>query len=377
LSNFSDENFGFVELSVALANELGGNQWVPPYSAGNELYRAVPLPPLTNVTHGGSGSTIPLKFGLQRGELVAAQETFGIKLLSIGANEGLSGTDLARYLRSYASFVPTQPEPGEGEESGPSGGLRFGDITTLKFMYDIVTGNADSGDRRLGDLLFNDCVAGSIRVEIDLIDPYDLENIVGPVIVYLGSNSYNDFKSDCVGAGLSDTNLVDNLARRVDLSFLDVPYPPDCCVKFQKAQYLFGDFFVRSISFVVDQGGPGSEPPVANYRVDFLSGQVNDFTTAPTVDGFALFSTENFTPIKGKEFPTDGVSMKIFKLTGVSAPTLVFTVPSEDISINGNHYQAHVKKSDLQPEPGQTTYRVELCLFGGRCISDQGFMTLK
>ena len=208
LSDFSDENFGFVELAVALANELDdegspilANQWRPYTASGSELYKAVPLPPL--LTNSGKlglllddVKLIPLIFALKRGELVAAETSDepGVKMLSIGASDGLSETDLARYFRSYTSFVPTQPEP--GGEDGPTRGFRFGDITTLKFMYDVITGLAETGDSRLGNVEFTDCMARSIRVEIDLMDPDNLER-VGPVIVYLGSNSYNDFKSDC------------------------------------------------------------------------------------------------------------------------------------------------------------------------------------
>ena len=128
LSTKSDENFGFVELLVALANELDdagspilANQWKPYTASATELYKAVPLPPLLN--NGGKlleiivnlfldhVKEIPLIFALKRGELVAAETRSepGIKLLSIGASSNLSATDLARYFRSYASFVPTQP----------------------------------------------------------------------------------------------------------------------------------------------------------------------------------------------------------------------------------------------------------------------------
>ena len=64
--------------------------------------------------------------------------------------------------------------------------------------------------------------------------------------------------------------------------------------------------------------------------------------------------------------------MKIFKL-GVAEPELVKTVIPKSIKTFLNAYMAHVKKSDLQVNPtGTTKYRVELCMYGGRCIPTKG-----
>ena len=130
----------------------------------------------------------------------------------------------------------------------------------------------------------------------------------------------------------------------------------------------------------MDQGitcGECDPPPPANYRVDFFSGQVNNFTSAPTEGGFSLSTVANFKLLlKGAELPTEGISIKIFKLTaGVPAPEPVKELTPK---IFLNLYTAFVKKSDLQVNPtGTTDYRVELCLFGGRCIPDQGLLTLR
>ena len=77
--------------------------------------------------------------------------------------------------------------------------------------------------------------------------------------------------------------------------------------------------------------------------------------------------------------PTSGRSIQISRVDG-SASTPIFTVSDKGIQNVGSEMVTEISvekliESDKDFQPG-TQYRVDVCLFGGRCIPGQGFFTL-
>jgi hypothetical protein len=72
------------------------------------------------------------------------------------------------------------------------------------------------------------------------------------------------------------------------------------------------------------------------------------------------------------DLPVSGRSIQISKDDGsVSKPVL--TIPNKAIKNTGGQMLAQIPVDKLK---SKTRYRVDLCLFGGRCIPGQGFFKL-
>lgn len=351
MSGLGEEAGGLEDLFHSLADELGANFWVA-FTAGTELYRAVPQPPWINETrHFPNYSVVPIVFELQQAQFVRA--TAGVTLTSIVNDaDKLTASEQARNQRSYAAFI-AQPLR-----------LQWKDVTWLTLTYQFITGNSFSGDPRIGNLLFSDCAGSAFRLEVALATKEGAD--VGSLIVNLGSQ--NKFSSGCAAAanGLSGTNLVGNPDSRVDPSFLLGTLAGKCCMTLTQSQRKYGNLFVRSASVVVDQGKLPAVP-ARSYKVNLLEGVVNAASSSNSL--VVAGGYEEVT-----ELPEDGRSIQITKLTGAPIPPVV--IDNDAIDNIGGQFRTHVPVQTLSPDPGGTTYRVDLCLFGGRCVPMQGFLTL-
>jgi hypothetical protein len=319
------------------------------FTAGTELYRVLPQPPWTNETRKfANNSVIPIVFELQQAEFVPANG--GVTLTSIVTDGNLPPGEQARNDRSYATFI-AQPLQ-----------LGWKDVTLLMLTYQFIVGKSFSGDPRVGDLTFSDCAGAAFRLEVALTTKDGVD--VGSLILNLGSQ--NQFTSGCAAAAttLSDSNLVDNRDSRVDPSRLLGQLASACCMTVKQSQGRYGNLFVRSISVVVDQG---SSKTKANYQVNLVEGIVN-----------GVSSTNSLVVAGGYEqvtdLPVDGRSIVITKLTGI--PIAPVVIDNDAIDNIGGQFRTHVSVQSLSPDVGGTRYRVDLCLFGGRCVPLQGFLTL-
>lgn len=346
MSRLTEEEFGVEGVFYSLANELGGNFWVA-FTAGNELYRAAPR---IEEAQKISDLEVPIAFELEQGNWLPVSK--GVTLTSIVTDEALTITERARNNRSYASFI-AQPMK-----------LQWKNVNLLRLVYQVSVDDSDSGDPRLGKLTFSDCVNASFRLRVALtsVDGGDAGNLV----INLGSAQ--QFTSGCATAAatLSGSNLVQNKDPRGDPSFLLEKFARPCCmtVKDSQAQAAYGNLVVRSVSVVVDQGW--SNKPVANYKVNLLEAMVNGIKATPS-----LRVAGNYKPLS--DLPDDGRSMVITKLNGSQIAPIV--IGNEAIQNDGSRLHTRVPVELLSPDPG-SRYRVDLCLFGGRCVPNQGFFTL-
>ena len=362
------EKFGVEALSHALAGEFKKPFWVA-FTAANEYYQAQPnLPQDVN----SSDDTMKLSFALLRTNPTKFQGQ--ILLNSIGTpkkdKDGVGDKTLpvrerARNDRSYASFI-VQPRK-----------LRWKEITSLQMFYDVTIGQNQSGDPRLdslesGPMKFSDCGESSVYVRVALT--HDDGKEAGNLLVRLGSSK--DFKKKCVDSDnntlMSGVDLVGEGNPRVDASQISGK-KQDCCMSVGQTQQPFGSLFVLSISLVVD---PGKSDKAVNYQINLHGADINhnpeyglDNLLVPDPFGYATFA----------DMPASGRSIQISRVDG-SASTPILTVSDKGIKNNGSEMVTEISvgkliESDKEFQPG-TQYRVDLCLFGGRCIPGQGFFTL-
>lgn len=404
ISSKSAQDGGLEENFLALADELGGNRWVP-YTAANQRCQAVPKAPSTNDTRNiNNNSNLPLSFELWCGFFAPLTSGTGVSLLSIvdQAESNLIGNltgsqkPTSQTTQNDASRVGFLPAAGQLAVKG---------ITVLSLTYDVFVGTGPSGNSSLGNLNFTDCTAGSLRVEFQLLDS-KTRAPVGTANVYLGSNSADHFQSLCNGfESTIGTDLVNNPDARVDTSGLAGNLASPCCITFKKFQQgSTGQLLVRKMSLIVDHGigvpltpcSPSDTSACANHMVTFFDGNVNGFT--------ALSSLQIVTGVtRTFDLSTDGVNIMITKLSDPTAPAsyqatlpkIVTIVPSTDITINGGKYTSSVNVNALEPNSG-ATYAVSLCPNGsaidpilnplqdtsgawrpqGICIPDQAIFTL-
>jgi hypothetical protein len=377
-ANVSDQNGGLEEIFLTLADELGANRWLP-YTAASERCRAVP----TGTTDGSTRninnqSTIPLSFELECGFFAPLAPGTGVDLLSIVDPlevTKLIGSASTRNDASRVGFLPGQ------------GQLTLKGINVLTFTYDVFVSppNGPSGNSTLGDVTYTDCIAGSLRVEFQLLDN-KTGAPVGTAKVYLGHEPSDHFRSGCDGFESIGTDLVNNPDERVDTSGLIGNLASPCCITFKHLQQgQTGPLIVRKLSLIVDHGNDPSM--FANHKATFFDGNVNGVTASSSlqiVTGFQQIT----------DLPTNGVSMVIRKLTlnqaRVLNPPVVKVLLDPEIQINGGEYRSHVDVNDLIPDIGGTQYSIDLCLFGavevdpsvtattprGTCIPGQAIMTL-
>ena len=209
---------------------------------------------------------------------------------------------------------------------------------------------------------FSECTKSQLRLQVRLTDKAGVVD-AGLLTINLGSPDL--FTSGCAAAAskLSDTNLVLNPEKRVDPTGLS---GLKCCLTVQASQESSaGDLYVKWISLVV-----GPEPPdehVANYKVVLLEGVVNGIkatstlrvagahmhvATPPMYDRSIVITDETTHKI-ALEIPDSAIT------TDVEKKEVHFTLPLSELSVNQ-----------------KDGYRVNLCLFGGRCVPKQGFFTL-
>lgn len=169
----------------------------------------------------------------------------GVTLTSIVSDKSLSPLDQARNDRSYASFIA---EPLT---------LQWQDVRSLALAYDFVVGT-------FHNLTFSDCANGSFYLRVALVSKDDTDPV--EVKIYLGST--DNFRSGCDKAELSGVNLI---KERPD----DIRVAGGMTIN--QSQVKYGKLYVRSISVVVDQGGP---EPIANYMVRLYNVRVNGIRLA-------------------------------------------------------------------------------------------------
>jgi hypothetical protein len=373
MANLADETGGREENFLTLADELGANRWVT-FTAANERCRAVPKAPTINDTRNvNNNSNLPISFELWCGFFVPA--TGGVPLISIvDPNEAVvPGSAGTRNDASRVGFLPQQ------------GQLALKDINVLSLVYDVFVGpELVPLDSRLGTLMFTDCTAGSLRVEVQLRDSKGVD--VGILKLYLGSNTADNFRSLCDGFESIGLDLVNNPDARVDPSALLGNLASPCCITFKQAQGKYGKFLVRKMALLVDHGDQPLTTPM-NHEVTFFDGNINGVTAASFLEVVTGI-------VRTFDLSTNGVSIVISKLTlnqvPLAEPLIVKVIRSADIQINGGKFVSSVNVNDLQPDVGGTEYAINLCPNGvevpdppllptvplGICIPDQAIMTL-
>lgn len=208
ISTRREQDFGVEDLFYSLADDLDGNFWVY-FSAASDSY----FPPKEGVT-----------------------------LTSIVSDKSLSPLEQGRNSRSYASFIADPLT------------LQWQDVKKLKLAYDFVVGP-------FGGLTFSDCAKGSFYLLVALVNEDGTD--AAKLRIYLGSP--DSFTSGCAKAAeeLNDVNLIKkkNDEPRIEGG-----------MTIKQSQAKYGKHYVRSISVVVDQGGP---EPIANYKVRLYNITVN------------------------------------------------------------------------------------------------------
>jgi hypothetical protein len=362
ISNVMDQDGGVEEAAIALADEVSLNRWVT--TSTNELCRAVPKAPTTNDTRNITNkSSLPVSFEYWCGQYAPAGEA-GVPLVSLADSGLIPGAAGAKYMASRETFLPAP------------GTLQFKAIQTLTLKYLVATDREQSPtDTRLDSLVhYSDCVDGSIRLEIQLVDGSGVDK--GTMKVYLGNDPNNNYKTNgCQAFAASfpggNVDIRNNPDARVDASGIAVNNPPACCVTFGSLQNgTIGNLFVRRAGLIVDRGLSGDLEGL-NFKVTFFSGVVNAFTvsgvppTPPSVLHTLLQVVTNV--VRVTPTSTNGVYIVVSKLdpANPNAPPL-FTkvIPStqgpETIVIIGGKFTTSVNVQDLQAVSG-APFAISLC----------------
>jgi hypothetical protein len=358
------ENFGVEALYHAVADEFKNPFWVA-FTAANEYYRAVP-----HLPEKASSSDHSLQVAFDLLKTTPMQFQGDLRLNSIGTPKKGGGGDASlpqlerfRNDRSYASYIV------------PHHKLRWKDVTSLQMFFQVTMGENITGDPRLdpdsGPLTsFQDCANGSTYVRVAL--SHEDDQYAGSLLIRLGSE--DNFATKCANddgsAIMSGAELIHEGSKRVD-PFLVTG--EKCCINVTDSQQSFGHLFVRSISLVVDSGSSNKDKDKsgsagASFQVNMQGALINDDAgfgaslLVPDPNGYALTT----------DLPVSGRSIQISKDDGsVSKPVL--TIPNKAIKNTGGQMVAQIPFDKLK---SKTRYRVDLCLFGGRCIPGQGFFTL-
>ena len=348
MSSFTEVEFGREDLAYTVSDEYESPFWVS-YTAANEPYRAATRASV-------AGDKVSLTVSLAQARRVRAKE--GVTLSSIATTkDGKNGDNYLplgeriRNDRSYASFI-AQPKT-----------VRWGDVAKLQLNYQVVTDTSDQDDPRLGKLKLSDCADSSFYVRVALSNEDGSD--AGVLIINLGSA--NQFTSGCAAAKLSD--LMDNTDARVDASRLAVK--PACLITVKESKEVYGKLFVRSISVVVDQGIHPKH--TANYQVRLYDAIVRLGSSEKefkATDFLAVVANSTFKPVARP--PGKGRSIVISELTGrLAIPRVVL----DDKHIV-NYKDTYVAKVPTKRLKSNTTYRVDVCLYGGRCVPTDGVIRL-
>ncbi|HSE46796.1 MAG TPA: hypothetical protein VLA89_15865 [Gemmatimonadales bacterium] len=356
---------GLVDIALALA-EPGVDVWVGVcggVSTGTQPYRVTGLTPFGNLGRNqNNNANFPMKFSLEVGELIGVTGGFP-HFVSIDDQSELTLLPPAdRFSNDVCSmsWVPsTTTRP------------KFSTLSALTLNFSqFDSSTADSGDSRLGSLIFSDCTA-CFRVEIDLVDadgvsqvgpPNGLDGIPGtaddgkPLTVYLGNDSttsfqtkYTDYSNTTSLALVSDGNL------RVDGQGMANPTP--CCISFADAKKNnpYGKLFVRSITVVMDKG----KVLGGSHQVEDLEAIVNHpGLVAASSSNDSMQTIGNFQPSCDWP-PVDGLKIAIYRVKDalgnptfqfvqnvlnptISSCTLTATVNTTNPPFGVGTYEAHV-----------------------------------
>jgi hypothetical protein len=133
-----------------------------------------------------------------------------------------------------------------------------------------------------------------------------------------------------------------------------------CCMTIKESQRIFGTYFVRSISVVVDQG---SHNPPANYRVNLREATVNGIRATQSL---VTVDPEGYKDLA--YLPEHGRSILVSN-PNEGLRTLPLIIGDKDIKNLDSRLQAKLPVDSLR---SKGTHLVNLCLFGGRCVPMQG-----
>jgi hypothetical protein len=340
MSNVMDQDGGVEEAAITLADEVGLNRWVTT-SPKDELCKAVPKSPTTNDTRNiTNNSSLPISFEYWCGKYSGVAVDAGIPLVSLADTDLIPGAAGAKYMTSREAFLPAP------------GSLQFKKITTLTLNYQVAEGQEQSPiDTRFDSLLtYSDCVDGSIRLEIQLVDDTGVNK--GTMKVYLGSSTAPvPFKSGCTSFD-GAVDILNDPGARVDASQILVNNPPACCVRFGSLQNgQIGNLFVRKIVFTVGRPESGDTEDL-NFKATFFDASVNGITAQSSLKVATDFVRVTPTSV-------NGVYIVITQLQGANAG-VVKVIPPRDIVINGGKFTTSVKVVDIFAESG-APYAISLC----------------
>ena len=358
MSNVTDQDGGVEEAALALADEVSLDRWVTT-SANSEKCKAVAKAPTTNDTRNITNkSSLPISFEYWCGQYSPAGPA-GVALVSLAENALIPGAAGAKYMASRETFLPAP------------GTLLFKNIQTFTLNYQVAANVTEVPDTRLDlPVTYSDCVDGSIRVEIQLVDGSGVNK--GTMKVYLGNVANNNYKTNgCQDFAASfpggNVDIRNNQDARVDASGIAVNNPPACCVTFGSLQNgQIGNLFVRRAGIIVDRGLSG-DPEGLNFKVMFVSGALNAFTvsgvppTQPSALNTLLQVVTNV--VRVTPTSTNGVYIVVTKLGGLLTNPdnpVVKVIPPSEIVINGGKFTTSVKVADIQPESGMP-YAISLC----------------
>ena len=342
MSNVTDQDGGVEEAAIALGDEVGLDRWVTT-SPKDELCKAVAKSPLTTDTRNiTSGASLPISFEYWCGKYSPAGND-GIPLVSLADSALIPGAAGAKYMASRETFLPT---PGQ---------LKFKDIQTLSFFYDVALDlETNPTDIRLDPVFYSDCQDGSIRLEIQLVDSSGADQ--GTLKVYLGSKENPKGPGCAVNASIVGPNITNNPDARVDASGLVPSLRVLCCSTFKNLQNgQIGNTRVRKIAFIVSRRLSGDDTE-ENFKVTFRGGNVNGITAQSSLRVVTDF-------VRVTPTSTNGVYIVITKLDSGNDPTsvgVVKVIKPSDIVISGGKFTTSAKVVDIQAEGGMP-FAVSLC----------------
>jgi hypothetical protein len=325
-ANQRTQEGGEIAICADLTDKLAcGNRYIA-FTAAGEDFRAVFRKPESDTRNVSNLSTIPFAVEFLRPASREPAESLPLIALGAGATD-VTDVDADLGGRSFLGIVP---------------GLRLRDLHTLAYRFAVTT-----------DDDFSDCEQGSLHVLIEVTESDGTP--VGTARVLLGSPP--DFRSGCSTAGLSDVDLVDDRAARVDTTGLP---NGGCCTTFSNFQNRYGsqNRRIRAISLVLEKVAG------LNQKTEVFWASVNGVIFSPTI-------ATDFTPVC--DHPAEGTAIRVTKLTG---PDAGYTATLEPLESIGCQLRIHAPIGDLQPDVGGTDYRAELTL-NGRILQESYFFSLR
>ncbi|MEO8626662.1 MAG: hypothetical protein ABI612_00975 [Betaproteobacteria bacterium] len=248
--------------------------------------------------------------------------------------------------------------------------LLWKDVSTLQLDYDVITSAEpepddplSNDDPRLKGLSFSDCANDAFYVLVALTDAEDKH--ARRLKIRLGT--VHQFKDNCATAKLSQNNLITDPEQRVEASNMSD------LMTVQDSQKVLKDYYVRSISIVLDRGVPTTGTNYSNYKVKLREATVIALSDGKPIKTKAtdfLLVVDNSKFGKITSLPKTGRSMLFRSQSGV-LDSKISRIANQEITNVGD--QLHGKLPDTLAKG--VRYQVDLCLFGGRCLPYQGSFT--